>query len=663
MPKLIVKETIPGSDLGAVELEYQTISVSKEEDGRPEETHELRIFVPPDVEGEPFVDWVFGRLSTFLEQTSDEEQDFYRWVLNMVGFHNICPDIDRQRRRRFDIRTLATSATFCELASMTRMTGTSKGARLIRFAGLTAAATTRLLQEAIYVEPDLQVPIAGKHYIEFREQILSEMCWVSEKVDDLGRKALQDMREKVTSDGQLSAKKRNKALAKLKAMEEGNDAPELVDGWKRAMQLVMKKALEMENEGAAEFSGLVEKARGLQEAVAKEVEARRMEMLAEDGEALSEAYADCIVKNFDVTAADALLDEAIDCYRRVHEIPPAELVDVSEWPLATEDLAVSEAGQDEVAPFPAAGASAEDENSDLPVAWQQYAGFVFARNSDDVFQKWYMVGWITTNLINRNECIRLLKREAEGVYHGVLDYGFKLVYRKIRHRLTYTERRIFKLMYFRQPMFGFHVAAMNPVILSFFTGMDDETQLLLLLVLVLKRKESGGEKGLDRELERRWRAYLRFYPYWLEIIRSEDRVAKQQRAIKSKTLSLESPIGLDENGKEFTGRDILADHRNKPVDLLQALVVSSQGRLAEWATKYCTVIQARHVTRFAAGTSETKIAEDEGISQPAVSKSIRAAMNRIKKGLVRDGVLKSDADQLSASAEDGVSVAAESSKT
>jgi DNA-directed RNA polymerase specialized sigma subunit len=38
--------------------------------------------------------------------------------------------------------------------------------------------------------------------------------------------------------------------------------------------------------------------------------------------------------------------------------------------------------------------------------------------------------------------------------------------------------------------------------------------------------------------------------------------------------------------------------------------------------------------------TETEIAEEEGITQQAVSKSIRAAYKRIREGLIRDGVLE-----------------------
>jgi DNA-directed RNA polymerase specialized sigma24 family protein len=207
--------------------------------------------------------------------------------------------------------------------------------------------------------------------------------------------------------------------------------------------------------------------------------------------------------------------------------------------------------------------------------------------------------------------------------------------------MTVPERRAYALLYFRQPIFNDHVAATNPVIMSFFTNMDAETQTLILLVLVFRMREWGGEKNLDKELERRWRAYLRFYPYWLEIIQDEEREAKRQQGAQRKTLSLSHPIFTDEDGNELRLEDVIADPKSKPANFLQAVILEGGAMLEDWAKMYCTPKQATHVVgRFREAKTETEIAKEEGISQQAVSKSIRAACKRIREGLIRDGVLE-----------------------
>jgi hypothetical protein len=205
--------------------------------------------------------------------------------------------------------------------------------------------------------------------------------------------------------------------------------------------------------------------------------------------------------------------------------------------------------------------------------FEEYLGFWSAYLSDNILEKWSMICWITAHLINRNECIRLLQREAESVYHGILDYAFKEIYHKIRRHMTVPERRVYALLYFRLPIFNGNVAVVNPIIMSFFADMDDQTQALILLVLVSKRREWGGEKDLDKELERRWRAYLKFYPYWLEITQDEDRQAKRQQTIQKCTLSLHHPDPDDKGGKKLTLEDRLPDPKSRPANILEFISI------------------------------------------------------------------------------------------
>jgi hypothetical protein len=150
-----------------------------------------------------------------------------------------------------------------------------------------------------------------------------------------------------------------------------------------------------------------------------------------------------------------------------------------------------------------------------------------------------------------------------------------------------------------------------------------------------------GRKDLDKELERRWRSYLAFYPYWTEVIRDDDRDAKRRRTTRGKTLSLDKPRRTRGDRRPRA----LLEVQPAPstyANVLEAIVAGSEPTLAEWAGRFCTEIQAKHILRIAAGDTETAIAADEGISQPAISKSIKAGLKRIKEGLRREGVLTGD---------------------
>lgn len=638
MEKLVVTDLVEGCDLARVECEHAIINLTITDNGAPEQRLDVRLLQPPDVDGKSFGEWVLERIQNLLDETEDDyERYFYADVLMMIAISRLQPTLDHKRERRFNLQTLDTSETLRELAITTGTEGHPRNARLLQFAGQPSTPWCRLLQEALYVRPDLVIPLADKHYHKFREQFFQEMAYVVDKLNEIETNVLSDLEKQVKSRRGWTPKQRTEALVRLQAMRNNADTPALHSGWEKAMQIVYQKALEMEDEGSGGFADLVSRARDLQDPVAREVYERKLTMLAEDDETFTAEYAECITRRFDADGANALLEAAIQRYAEVFEIPHCELVSLSDWPSLS-----SANGFDKDATDHADASNAmmaEAEAAELPVEWQQYSGFVHARYCDDIFDKWYMIGWITTNLVNRNECIRLLQREAESVFEGVLEYGFRLVYRKIRDRLSYLERRVFKLMYFRQPMFAYHLAALNPMIYSFFSGMDDDTQLLILAVLVLKRREIDGRKDLDKELERRWRAYLRFYPYWLEIIRDEDRVAKRQKTTRRKTLSLDKPLRTSGNARRITGGDVQKDYRSPHANVLEALIASSEVTVADWASKYCTETQARHILKVAAGETETKIAEDEGITQPAVSKNIRVALKRIRAGLVRDGVL------------------------
>jgi len=156
-----------------------------------------------------------------------------------------------------------------------------------------------------------------------------------------------------------------------------------------------------------------------------------------------------------------------------------------------------------------------------------------------------------------------------------------------------------------------------------------------------KVHEWGEEKNLDKELERRWRAYLRFYPYWVETIQNDDRQAKRQQTIQKWTLSLHHPDPDDKGGKKLTLEERLPDPKTNPANLLQAIIPESGAMLENWAKKYCTPKQAAHVIRrFRDEKTQEEIAKEEGIRQQAVSKSILGACQRIREGLIRDGILE-----------------------
>src|SRR5262249_43162224 len=252
----------------------------------------------------------------------------------------------------------------------------------------------------------------------------------------------------------------------------------------------------------------------LQQRVAAEAERRGIAVGADDGP--SPAYRALIEELVDPASADALLDQVLQRYRKHYGVGPIEVGAADDVP----ERAVPPAGVE------AAPASVPPRS----VAQAQYLGLARARSSADRYTKWSALCWLKAQLVNRLECVRWLHREAEDAYLAVLDYTARLVFRKIRRHLSKDERRVFQLMYRRQASWGGRIAAVDPVVGSFLFGMDDETQWMIIQLLVTRDASPDERAELQDELRRRWRAYLRFYPYWADLIDDEDREARRRRA-------------------------------------------------------------------------------------------------------------------------------------
>jgi hypothetical protein len=630
MGKQTVSDAVLQSDLEQVGFHIEPLTLTLTGKNGLREAFALRVFVPESVPGGcQFITDMIFRLRAMLERTTGEEHDFYHYVIRMLHFYLIYPELDPHRTRHFNLKTLDHSETLRELAAYTRTKRLAQPERLIKFAGETTDPTSRLLLDAIYIRPDLSSPLAHPDYIAFREQCLSEMTWVIEQIEGLKQNAIEQLRREIESDPKLSAEQRAEELDRLSSIDAREMNTQLRKVCRHAERLVLKEAVKLEDKLSVRFADLVQEARRLQEPIGREVAEKHINPLAEDGTSLTPQYASCIRERLDTSAVDRLLWQTILRFEEVYGLEPLRGIELVDLPEDIDETVLSEDIEEQI-----------DQELSKEPEFEEYLGLWSAYLSDNILEKWFMICWITAHLINRNECIRLLQREAESVYQGVLDYAFKEIYRKIRRHMTVPERRLYGLLYFRLPIFNGNVAVVNPLIMSFFADMDDQTQALILLVLVFKRREWGGEKNLDKEVERRWRAYLKFYPYWLEIIQDEDRQAKRQHTIQKCTLSLHHP-DPEKARKKLTLEKILSDPKSSPANVLQAVVLGNGEMLEDWARKYCTVKQAVHVVRkFRDEKTETEIAEEEGITQQAVSKSIRSGYKRIREGLIRDGVLE-----------------------
>ena len=625
LKKPIATKLVARCSLGKVELDVTPISLILKAQDRTEKTFVFRCLFPEMVDGKPFFEGLCCGLMAAFEQSQGEEKEFYCWVIQMLWFEYIFPELDERRTRPFYISSLdwvktiywtdkfRWSKTFRSMAEMTKTEGLSSVQRLKEFAKREIGPTVPLLRKAIFKQPEIDIPFSEEVYVLFREQVLREILNVMLKLKDQKREGVRELKRRIRSNKKMSRAGRQRVLAKVRAVENGQDDNFVQQVSKEFLHHLFSKSQEMEAEFATQFTDLVERARELQEPVAKELERRGIEMLSEDGEGFIPEAAECIKQQFDKAAVDALLDDLILRYEKVCMIPSRE---------AVEDI------DEEIASFPGG----------LPFGPQFYLGLVRTRETGDILEKWNALGWVSVELVNRNECVRRLCREAEAVWLGVLEFGFKQVYRKISGLLSIPDRRAYALMYFRQPIFDYGIAAFDPVIMSFFNGMDKETRAMIIMRMVFKVDGWDGMKAIGKELEERWRAYLWIYPFWVVILETDEEEHQQEKRELKKT-RLPSELIRGQEGETITVGEVVADIKGESDNLLQNLVLEERrGLMEEWMGKHCTRKQVAHILkRYRDGKTEVAIAEEEGVSHQAVSKSINTAIRSIREGLKREG--------------------------
>jgi hypothetical protein len=217
--------------------------------------------------------------------------------------------------------------------------------------------------------------------------------------------------------------------------------------------------------------------------------------------------------------------------------------------------------------------------------------------------------------------MRLLQREAEDAYAEAMGLAADQVFRRVRGHLTREERRAFRLMYLPNPWLDGRVAVVEPLAWSFALEMDEETQRLLLGVLVRK---AADEKD-QTELKCRWQAFLRFYPHWLDMVRDDEREARRQRRDRK---------------RGGVSAEHVKDSREKKSDMASHFHMVQDGQLFVWVARYCTGTEAEYVLAyFRDGQTEPEIAARKGVRQQAVNKSIQKGLRRLRAGLVRDKLI------------------------
>lgn len=616
--------------LGLIEAEYKTVLVTV--NGGAEETtsYRTRLLFPPTVGGKPIDEFAIDYRLHLSEAAQDPENcQAFADTLLLAWLHEALPSPDHKRGRMFDPRSFDRLESLVELTRATDTRNCPAHQRILAAAGELNESASDLLQLAIYERPCIEHPLTDTEFSAFRRMFLDEVRDVAFELTNIAQNAIADARKKVLRQNKGDSRARRKALGIIDEVIRGGRPEPFVRAIRKAASLVFTQARRMEVQRSRAFDDLVRQTTDLLNAVGRLATEQGLFALAQRGEDVRPQFAALLTEFPGQGALDALVDRFLERFMdRFDVVRPCVI------------------GEDEIQSFGQV-AFPPDVNNDVPEPEfsfeQQYVNaLVLAKESECLIEKYRVLGEIRAQFVNRMESIRGIYREAEMTHTRILGDAFRVAYRTFRSHLTRAERRLYKLLYFPQPFLDGRIAFLDPVISSFVLNLDDDTQLLAYLTLVENADARAGTESLRSELARRWRAYLRFYPAWLDIVRGDEQEqGHRKRTRAARVTSLESIVTGD-SGDPVALKTLLSDAKaQRPDAALNVPVLGDD--LLRFATKYCSKPQAKYLEAyFDEGKTEAAIAAKAGVSQQAVSKGIRSGLRHLKEGLLRDAVFTPD---------------------
>ncbi len=588
---------VEADGLGQLELQYSPASMTLTHDDGREESHTLRLFSLPDtVGGLDFFEYAADLLDQWAGEAEAEGDPSLRELQLLAWLDAMLPNPDRRSLRPFDATTLDRCESLRELTTATRTQGAPLPTRLLALAGGGGPAPAALSEMARYNRPLIRLPICWEEYDDFRRQLMTDLCEFKAAYETAIDEALS---APIRVKGKRLTKKQHREVVGKLGPDFWNCMGQMAS---KALGKIMDTAMEMEAESAARYKDVVERINALQIAVEAEINRRDVTWYAEaeDETTVISADAEAVIRDvLSVEEADDLLDALLRRVEQHNDLTPLEVVDPADFP-AWDDEPLDE----EAVELP--------EEPQFSVYEEYQQSLTLALADDDLLAKWSVLCELKAQLVDRRECTRLFRREIEGATAQMLGQAVELVYRAVRPSLTPMERRAFRLMYLPSRWLDGRIVAIDPLIWSFVTDLDDETREMIVS-LFLTRHADASQRA---ELERRWNAFLRFYPHWLDAVRDDEREAARRRRQRTAL--------LPEN-----------DHG---VSVRQAGMAEPFaavcGNVSEWAGRHCTPTQAKYlIARFRDGESEAEIGRRYGVTQQAVNNAIREGISRLRLGL------------------------------
>ena len=409
----------------AIELE-PTIT---DDDGQSRR-ESLRLLIVTDLEN--LIQEAIEIARWHADHGTPENQKFFDFCIQMLPYVGACDKIDPVNERRFDAKSFNHSPDFREMMRMTNSRHLPQSERLKRFVTDDHRFDQNSFEEARYQTPEIIMPFDEARYVAFRDNLLDEMVGVRAELEKSATDTVRAEAHGWLRDPMAPKKSKKKAKEILDAEDVFEVCPELYDAWDEIEQMLMKTALRIETERTLPFEHLLRPA---------------SQILAD----VTELSASENSQNDDpVEIADEQLHRFLDVDSAVEVVQ--RIIDVeSDHP-----------------------ESMGDQAQKLMIEAVQ------SRSPDEL---WEALEWFCENMVNRNECIRLLAREAEWILHILLELALIERYVEIRPELSRAERRLFHFMYRRSPWFNDRIPALDQIGTGFLFGLDDEHASLVLSLI------------------------------------------------------------------------------------------------------------------------------------------------------------------------------------
>ncbi len=272
------------------------------------------------------------------------------------------------------------------------MTGSvqlTQSERLKRFVSSEDHFDADSFEIAKFSKPVIEVPFARVRYEQFRNNLLEEMVAIradlEKSADETARKEAQMWLQYPN----LSEKRAAKARVILESEDVFDACPDLYDVWDRIEQLLMKTALQLEAERTKPFEHLIEFVESI--------------LIADTNLAAAEYP----------QPSEGLVEMGDEQLRRFLNVSQA--VHTVNQIIAVEEMHSNSMGS---------------EVEELTKG---------AVQSKDTVDLWEALAWFRENMVNRNECIRLMSREAESIMHLLLEMALIEQFLTIRKELSIQE--------------------------------------------------------------------------------------------------------------------------------------------------------------------------------------------------------------------------------